>query len=319
MSNLMRSWRIIVFLMFLDWCSQPAGLYFLSEILLFFYFSYWCIDLYVFVNFIILASWGQGTIIRACILKNWLGEVAVHGLCKTWFVVARASNIRPPINATNREFRITAARIHRGGYRKPAYNSEATGKQRILVFARAQLNNMDVQLCMGACCGAAHHIYNNLGKPQPATSIDEHSGCQPQPAASMDGKGTCQTLMFYMTLVRHVPKCILSKTNGFVQIHMFFVRFIDVGIDVPGSFVQKQWFFVPKHVFRWIYWCGDWFWKAFWDQLDIPRPIWSQLESFWCLSGIREWSFAVGLIISRRDQNTTPARSPIRTNWIWQF
>jgi hypothetical protein len=156
---------------------------------------------------------------------------------------------------------------------------------------------------MGACCGAAHHIYNNLGKPQPATSIDEHSGCQPQPAASMDGKGTCQTLVFYMTLVRHVPKCILSKNICFLsknicfvhdllmlglmlgvmlglmfpdaffhfqhscinrwkrhlpninvlhdfgaactqihftQIHMFFVRFIDVGIDVPGSFVQKQ-------------------------------------------------------------------------------
>jgi hypothetical protein len=112
---------------------------------------------------------------------------------------------------------------------------------------------------MGACCGAAHHIYNNLGKPQPATSIDEHSGCQPQPAASMDGKGTCQTLMFYMTLVRHVPKCILSKNicflsknicflsdllmlglmfldvlsknNDFLSQNMFFVGFIDVGID----------------------------------------------------------------------------------------
>ena len=209
------------------------------------HFSYWCIDLYVFVNFIILASWGQGTIIRACILKNWLGEVAVHGLCKTWFVVARASNIRPPINATNREFRITAARIHRGGYRKPAYNSEAIGKQRIVVFARAQLNNMDVQLCMGACCGAAHHIYNNLGKPQPATSIDEHSGCQPQPAASMDGKGTCQTLMFYMTLVRHVPKCILSKNICFLSKNICFLSDLlmlglMLGLMFPDAFFHFQ-------------------------------------------------------------------------------
>ena len=32
-------------------------------------------------------------------------------------------------------------------------------------------------------------------------------------AASIDGKDTCQTFMFYLTLVRHVPKCILSKNR----------------------------------------------------------------------------------------------------------
>ena len=30
----------------------------------------------------------------------------------------------------------------------------------------------------------------------------------------------------------------------------------------------------------------------------------------------REWSFAVGLIFFRRDQNTMPARTLTRTNWI---
>ena len=68
------------------------------------------------------------------------------------------------------------------------------------------------------------HLWQYLGKPQLATSIDERSGCQPQPAASIDEKNIYQTLMFYMTLVRHVSKSILSKNNGFRPKTHVFVR-----------------------------------------------------------------------------------------------
>jgi hypothetical protein len=99
-------------------------------------------------------------------------------------------------------------------------------------------------------------------------------------------KDTCQTLMFYLTLVRHVRKCILSNNNGFSSPNTcFWINFIDVGIDV-GIDDSGSTFLMSSHN----------------SNSNLPRYA-RMCESF-----------TVALIMLRRNRNTTPALSPIRKN-----
>ena len=139
---------------------------------------------------------------------------------------------------------------------------------------------------MEACQCAANQIYDNIWASRSLQDQSMNALVANPNLLHQSMENNCQTLMFYMTLMRHVSKSILSKNNVFVPKHMFLPDLLMLGLmlglmfpdalfhfqhscinlrkrNFPNMnvlleivaacaqiyFVPKQFVFVPKHLF----------------------------------------------------------------------